>query len=572
MPQTITDFGPRADSRRGNKAFSDLQKERLRQAKAQKAPGRVQAGVQKIAQGTKTAGKKTASAFGAANPKPDLGARIGGDLGQGAKAANSASSAGRAAAGAGSAIAKPAGQLATLSKGTKALGKLGGRAIAPAIEGYDLAKVVNDPKADGFDVANQVATGSGRLASTALGALAGQAAIPIPVIGALAGGAAGYFGSDKAIEYGRKLFGAESQDPAEKAPSLNITEHLPEFPKYIAQQAQHTLSDAGSGATPTPTQPRPNSAQAQDNTPKAGEPAPTPGQAIANTQTPGQTIAAPSTQVYRSRDPNGAIRFSDQQAPGAQAIALRSGGGGGDNIGLQRYQQAIQIYAQQEAALRDKLAARDASGRASAQGIARLTAQQRQPELDRRARMAQLEARNSRDPRISRAAWIDELTPNQPQQRPGQSRGGTPRNNAAEQAQAGLAQGQAAVQQLKLRQQQQQAAIAQRIAQIGPNADPAEVQQLTDAYLTLQGTNPNEGRYLPVDAVLGEDVTGAPVTGKTQYDTRTGRTIGGERQGGQARAKPSLDEFIAAASQDPRNSGVSREDLIRQYRRDYGAQ
>lgn len=117
-------------------------------------------------------------------------------------------------------IAAPPGAPAApglgLPTAASAAARMAGRAGAAAGvigEGLQVADVATNPNSTGLDVAGQVATGAGRLASAGLGAKAGAALgaltgplAPVAVpLGAIAGGAGGYWAADKAIQGGRSL-------------------------------------------------------------------------------------------------------------------------------------------------------------------------------------------------------------------------------------------------------------------------------------------------------------------------------------------------------------------------------
>ena len=105
------------------------------------------------------------------------------------------------------------------------LSRVAGRLAAPigiGVEGFDVAKVANDPNATGIDVGTQAAQGVGRMATAGAGAAAGAAlgtaAFPGvgTLVGGLAGGALGYYGANKAIEAGRTAAGVDPRAPADR--------------------------------------------------------------------------------------------------------------------------------------------------------------------------------------------------------------------------------------------------------------------------------------------------------------------------------------------------------------------
>lgn len=145
----------------------------------------------------------------ASGPTPSGGLAAAGVYGRGMDAASNAARA-----------------LMGVGEGVGTAGKIAGRAsaaIAPAIEAVDVAKVAQDPRASGIDVATQAAQGTGRvagaLAGAGAGAAAGSALLPGvgTAAGALLGGYLGYQGADKAIEAGRRAVGTDPAAPADRA-------------------------------------------------------------------------------------------------------------------------------------------------------------------------------------------------------------------------------------------------------------------------------------------------------------------------------------------------------------------
>lgn len=103
-----------------------------------------------------------------------------------------------------------------LPKSMKGAGKLGpiGAAYGLYQEGVDVARVAGDEDSSALDVANQAASGAGRLATAGLGAAYGTA-LAGPV-GTVVGGLGGYLGGDALIDWGRNLLGADEADPVEQ--------------------------------------------------------------------------------------------------------------------------------------------------------------------------------------------------------------------------------------------------------------------------------------------------------------------------------------------------------------------
>jgi len=102
-----------------------------------------------------------------------------------------------------------------------AVGATGGAVLSAVPEVISTAQVAQDPNATGIDVGTQAAEGGGRVAAAIAGAGKG-AAIGSSlgrvgmVVGGLAGGALGYYGADKAIQYGRSLIGTDPTSPVDR--------------------------------------------------------------------------------------------------------------------------------------------------------------------------------------------------------------------------------------------------------------------------------------------------------------------------------------------------------------------
>jgi hypothetical protein len=224
---------------------------------------------------------------------------------------------------------QPSALASKLAQGAKGFAtgaaKLAGKAATPlavGMEGYDVAKVAADPNASRLDVATQAAQGGGRLgaagAGAATGAAIGTATIPIPIVGTvlggLAGGAAGYYGADKLIETGRRMFGADAAAPASRAPSL-----LPDQPAEQAVQAQAKATTA-----PNPFAETSNAGAERGyvNPPLANSPA----------QEALQAAQAPAGNVQVTRQPNGVMEFSGKDIAGPVSYTgttgFKSGGFG----------------------------------------------------------------------------------------------------------------------------------------------------------------------------------------------------------------------------------------------------
>lgn len=117
------------------------------------------------------------------------------------------------------------------TRAAKTVAKAGtwlGRGVAPvaaAVDAADVVDVVTDKNMDGVDVANEVASKTGKWgafgAGATAGALAGTAAGPlapiaVPALGLL-GGAASYYAADKTIKGLRGTAGVETTDPSERS-------------------------------------------------------------------------------------------------------------------------------------------------------------------------------------------------------------------------------------------------------------------------------------------------------------------------------------------------------------------
>ena len=99
---------------------------------------------------------------------------------------------------------------------------MSGLALAPAA--LNINRVARSKRTSKADVANETAADAGRWATTGLGAEAGAALgalggpfAPATVpLGGMIGGVAGYLGGDKLIRAGRRLLGAEEEDPIDR--------------------------------------------------------------------------------------------------------------------------------------------------------------------------------------------------------------------------------------------------------------------------------------------------------------------------------------------------------------------
>ena len=131
------------------------------------------------------------------------------------------------------------------------------RVAAPAMEAKDVYDVASDPNSTKIDVGTQVAEGSAKLASAALGAKGG-AVLGAPLgpvgaaVGGLAGGAAGYFGGEKLIGGLRSLTGSDPRSPDEQISARAQTLRAPAAPAQApAAPAQASTTSA---QAPAPAQ------------------------------------------------------------------------------------------------------------------------------------------------------------------------------------------------------------------------------------------------------------------------------------------------------------------------------
>jgi len=122
----------------------------------------------------------------------------------------------------------------------KVLGATGrvATAAAPIIEAGKVGAVALDPNASGADVAEQTATGAGKLASAGIGATLGAkvgtmlgfgtpaTAFTLPA-GAFVGGAAGYFGGEKLISTAKGALGLDPRSPYERVSSAPVAPAAP---------------------------------------------------------------------------------------------------------------------------------------------------------------------------------------------------------------------------------------------------------------------------------------------------------------------------------------------------------
>jgi len=97
----------------------------------------------------------------------------------------------------------------------------GGALLSAVPEAISTAQVAQDPNATGIDVGTQAAEGVGRVAAATAGAGKGAALGSVfgpvgTVVGGVAGGALGYYGADKAIQYGRSLVGTDPTSPVDR--------------------------------------------------------------------------------------------------------------------------------------------------------------------------------------------------------------------------------------------------------------------------------------------------------------------------------------------------------------------
>ena len=208
------------------------------------------------------------------------------------------------------ATGQPSALASKLTQGAKGFAtgaaKLAGRVAAPlavGMEGVDVARVAMDPNATGIDVATQAAQGAGRLGAAATGAAIGASAgsvVPVvgTAIGGIAGGLAGYYGADKAIEAGRRMFGSDAAAPASRAPSL-----LPDQPAAQATQAQAKTTTA---PNPFMESSSAGAGRGSVNPPLANSPA----------QEALQAAQAPAGNVNVTRQPNGVMEFSGKDITG----------------------------------------------------------------------------------------------------------------------------------------------------------------------------------------------------------------------------------------------------------------
>lgn len=209
-----------------------------------------------------------------------------------ARAASAAPAVAPAAAEAAPAAAPAAAEAAapkTMAGVARTLPALGAaaRAVAPAIEGVQVADVAMDPRMSKGDLIDQGATGAGRLMSAAagarLGAMAGGLAGPWgAAIGGVAGGVGGYMLGDKGINDIRAAIGLGPKTPFERLQDMRAADQPSAQPGQPPAQAPATrASDAQ--ATPKPSLPT--------VTPAASRPT-TPGSAMA-------AAAAPAVKANR---------------------------------------------------------------------------------------------------------------------------------------------------------------------------------------------------------------------------------------------------------------------------------
>lgn len=175
---------------------------------------------------------------------------------------------------------QPAGQPAGQPSGFRSrlpqkLGVGGGAgALLTAVpEAIDVARVAQSENTTKADVATQAAEGLGRWGAAtagaslgaqggaALGAFGGPfAPVTVPVggvIGGLLGGATGYFGADKAIEYGREITGVSTESPIDR-----VNAEPPRMPYPAPVEPGATVAQQAPAATETQASSQPAAAPA----------------------------------------------------------------------------------------------------------------------------------------------------------------------------------------------------------------------------------------------------------------------------------------------------------------------
>jgi len=301
--------------------------------------------------------------------------------------------------------------------------------------------------------------------------------------------------------------------------------------------------------------------------------------------TPAPAANTPAAQAH----PPGTIfrrgnEFSDQPLAGGVVFDPRTARGGfigptnpDPEEAARRHRELVNYLNQREAERREQIARRDAAIDASINAARQQEGQRMLEAAARRARMDATSATNRGLWPRHRAALLEQAntlaaqaagaaaqpvatatrTPEQEVELAGSRQA---QQIAAQQAEAeGIAAG------IQNRQLQRSMEVQQQLEQIN-GADPTTRRALIDRALVAQGKDPDAGRYMAID-VLGPD---GMTSLRGVLDTRSGQVIGAGAVGNGPDAKPSLEEFMKAAKADPRNRGVSDDELRAYYQRRYG--
>jgi hypothetical protein len=110
-------------------------------------------------------------------------------------------------------------------------------------------------------------------------------------------------------------------------------------------------------------------------------------------------------------------------------------------------------------------------------------------------------------------------------------------------AQAQLADEQAIAAGLQNDQARRSQQVMQQLDGLSEQTPAPQRRALIDRALVGQGKDPDAGRYMGIDTILGYDEFGQPKTGKTALDTRTGQIIGGQGGAGAMGNQPQKPQY-----------------------------
>lgn len=286
--------------------------------------------------------------------------------------------------------------------------------------------------------------------------------------------------------------------------------------------------------------------------------------------------AAASPQVFRQGN-----TFTDQPGPGREPFTPAQAGvsvlGGAEDM------KRIEAFLAERDAERNEQQAR--RSQADQADFARVAQFREREGLEAAARSARIEANSFRNsdlpPRYRSALQLraSELaaqaagvegrapagarTPEQEVALAGQKRQNKMQGDLAEQQ--SIAAG------LQNQQAQRAATVMQQIDQLNEQTPSGQRRALIDRALVGQGKDPDAGRFEAIENIAGIDQFGAPIKVRSLFDTRSGQVVGGGQQApAMGSSAPKLEDFLKAAKADPRNKGVSDEELKAYFNSTYG--